>query len=220
VPIDPNKVTLCCIPLQYAVLVIGLFTLVSCFLYIMLIDRFDVHIALQVTPIIIYIYLTALFVNANCKPKRSLARKALYISYLFMTLAEEAFFVYQSVSYIGSYTLYYFVKQTCGSMQSQSVWTEEPTETKKANDLERCIGSKDQRSEESAWIVVAFMIMIPLKVYFTFVLYRYWLDAKIEERRELEKISARLSKPDDTDDEAANRANSAPMSRLEADVRK
>ena len=148
-----------------------------------------------------------------------MARKALYISYLFMTLVEEAFFVYQSVAYVGSYTLYYFVKQTCGSMQSQSVWTEEPTETKKANDLERCIGSKDQRSEESLLIVMGYMLMIPLKVYFTFVLYRYWLDAKREERRELEKISARLSKPEDTDDDAAQRANSAPMPRLEADIR-
>lgn len=69
------------------------------------------------------------------------------------------------------------------------------------------------------WIVAAYLLMIPLKVYFTFVLYRYWLDAKREERRELEKISARLSKPDDTDDDAVNRANSAPMPRLEADIR-
>jgi len=108
-PVDPNKVTLCCIPLHYVVIFIGLFTLVTCYLYIVLIDRFDVHIAFQVTPIIVYIYLTALFVNAKCKPKRSLARKALYISYLFMTIAEEAFFVYQSVSYVFSYALYYFV---------------------------------------------------------------------------------------------------------------
>ena len=68
-------------------------------------------------------------------------------------------------------------------------------------------------------VVALYMAMIPLKIYFTFILYRYWLDAKKEERRELEKISARLDKPDDTDDEAANRANSAPMPRLEADIR-
>ena len=65
---------------------------------------------------------------------------------------------------------------------------------------------------------MGYMLMIPLKVYFTFVLYRYWLDAKREERRELEKISARLSKPEDTDDDAANRANSAPMPRVEVDI--
>lgn len=160
------------------VIFIALFTMGSCFCYIMLMDRYDVHIAIQVTPIVIYVYLTALFVNVNCRPNRSLARKALYISYLFMTLVEEAFFLYTSVTYVGSYALYYFVKQTCGSLQSQSVWTEEKTATEAQNDLDNCVGKRDGRSEEDLSIIVLYMVMIPLKVYFTFILYRYWVDAK------------------------------------------
>ena len=63
-------------------------------------------------------------------------------------------------------------------------------------------------------VVALYMAMIPLKIYFTFILYRYWLDAKKEERRELEKITARLNKPEDTDDEGVGRANSAPVPRV------
>ena len=67
-------------------------------------------VVLKIVPMVYFLYLTALFINVACKPRKLVARKALYISYLFLTIGAESFYLKETVSYFYGYIMYYIVK--------------------------------------------------------------------------------------------------------------
>ena len=78
--------------------------------YGLIVRDFDISVVLKIIPIVYFLYLTALFINVACKPRKVIARKALYISYLFLTLGAESFYLKQGIMYIYGYIMYYFVR--------------------------------------------------------------------------------------------------------------
>ena len=51
----------------------------------------DFSIILKVLPILYSVYITALFINASLKARKTRARKVLYLSYLLLTIIIEAY---------------------------------------------------------------------------------------------------------------------------------
>jgi len=45
-----------------------------------------------------------------------------------------------------------------------------------------CVEKRDVRSHEHPLFIATYAIMIPLKIYFTFLLYKYWMARRGEEK--------------------------------------
>ena len=78
--------------------------------YGLIVRDFDMSVVLKIVPMVYFLYLTALFINVACKPRKLVARKALYISYLFLTIGAESFYLKEVISYFYGYIMYYIVK--------------------------------------------------------------------------------------------------------------
>ena len=78
--------------------------------YGLIIRNHDISVVLKIVPMIYFLYLTALFINVACKPTKASARKVLYISYLFLAVGAESFYLKQTITYIYGFVMYYFVK--------------------------------------------------------------------------------------------------------------
>ena len=78
--------------------------------YGLIVRDFDMSVVLKIVPMVYFLYLTALFINVACKPRKLVARKALYISYLFLTIGAESFYLKEVITYFYSYIMYYIVK--------------------------------------------------------------------------------------------------------------
>ena len=78
--------------------------------YGLIVRDFNMSVVLKIIPMVYFLYLTALFINVACKPRKLVARKALYISYLFLTIGAESFYLKEIVTYFYGYIMYYIVK--------------------------------------------------------------------------------------------------------------
>ena len=63
-------ITCCCVPLKYMFIAVAVCNNISMISYGLLMTQFDITVFLKIIPVFIYLYLSALFVNVLCKPRK------------------------------------------------------------------------------------------------------------------------------------------------------
>jgi len=102
--------TFCCVPVKYAIWVVAICNNFSMIAYGILMEHFNLSVAVKMIPVLYYLFLTALFINIAARELKSKASMTLYISFLLMTIAEILFFFIQIVTYCYSHIMFYFIR--------------------------------------------------------------------------------------------------------------
>ena len=153
----------------------------------------DFSMVLKILPVSYGVYITALFINSIPKPRKTRAKKVLYLSYLLLSVAIVSFCTKKVAQIIYGQVMYFIVyeqcQQTCkftscdeaDEATEQVPWTDFEYE----DILSSCVAQKDLRSKEKAFVDWTFVLMIPFQIYFTFVVYQTWMESRRLDRLEL-----------------------------------
>ena len=121
--------TLSCVPIRCAAFVVGMANIAQMVLYGLYVLSKDFSIILKVLPVLYSLYVTALFINAALKARKTRAKKVLYLSYLLLTIVIEAYCLRKVGQMIYGQVMYFIVHEQCQQVCKFNTCDEEDEDT-------------------------------------------------------------------------------------------
>jgi len=121
--------TLKCVPIRCAAFVVGMANIGQMILFGLYVLNKDFHAILKILPVIYSVYITALFINAAVKARKTRAKKILYLSYLFLSIGIEVYCLNKVGHMIYGQVMYFIVHEQCQQVCKFTTCDEEDTET-------------------------------------------------------------------------------------------